>query len=146
MGKKKPKILVASGVNLDLLGTREPSIYGHQTLKDIEDLVRQEFSNKCDLSFFQTNSESEYLQILNNGWDGAVLNPGAWTHSSLALADRIAGLSLPCVEVHLSNLAQREEFRHRSYLAPVAVGSIAGFGGYSYVLGVHALLHKLTLK
>ncbi len=141
--KKKAKILVASGVNLDLLGQREVAIYGRVTLKDIEEILTLKFADLAELTFFQTNVEAEFLLKLDQGWDGAVLNPGAWTHTSVALRDRVAGLSLPCVEVHLSNTAARESFRQISYLAPVAIGSITGFGAWSYVLGVEGVLSYL---
>ncbi len=143
---KLPKILVASGVNLDLLGRREPDIYGHATLADMETLVQTKFASRAQIHFVQTNVESEYLSLLDGGWAGAVLNPGAWTHTSLALADRLTGLQLPFVEVHLSNTAAREAFRHHSYTARLAVGVVQGFGIDSYLLGVDGLLTYLAKR
>ena len=145
--KSKPqpwRILIASGVNLDLLGMREPHLYGSQTLADMEALLQSEFGEIAELNFFQTNAEAEYLAALSQGWDGAVINPGAWTHTSLALADRLAGLKLPFVEVHLSNTAAREAIRHHSYTAPLAAGVVQGFGINSYALGLSGLLCYLS--
>jgi len=139
-----PRILVASGVNLDLLGRREPGIYGRATLADLEVLARSEFAARAELFFAQTNVEAEYLALLDGEWSGAVINPGAWTHTSLALADRLAGLELPFVEVHLSNTAAREAFRHHSYTARLAVGVVQGFGINSYLLGIDGILRYLA--
>jgi 3-dehydroquinate dehydratase-2 len=135
---------VASGVNLDLLGRREPGIYGRATLADLEALARSEFAARAELYFAQTNVEAEYLALLDGEWSGAVINPGAWTHTSLALADRLAGLELPFVEVHLSNTAAREAFRHHSYTARLAVGVVQGFGINSYLLGIDGILRYLA--
>ena len=137
------RILIASGVNLDLLGKREPEHYGHATLPDMEILLRAQasaFKFAVDLTFFQTNDEAKYLDMLTREWDGAVLNPGAWTHTSLALADRLAALNLRFVEVHLSKVTAREPIRQRSFLAPAAIGSVSGFGIDSYRLGLLGLL------
>jgi 3-dehydroquinate dehydratase-2 len=143
-GKDAPRrILIASGVNLDLLGQREPEIYGHATLSDMEALLRREFDHLVDLHFLQSNVESMFLEALSGGWDGAVINPGAWTHTSLALADRLAGVRLPFVEVHLSNTTKREAIRHFSYCAPHALGIVQGFGIRSYLLGLSGLLQFL---
>ncbi len=150
--KKAPRVLVASGVNLDLLGRREPGIYGKETLADIQEMLEGSAAGLAglaglpgvDLEFFQTNDEEAYLKKLDEGFDGAVLNPGAWTHTSLALADRLKALALPYVEVHLSNLAAREDFRKHSYAAPGSVGVVHGFGGDSYRLGLHGLLIRLA--
>lgn len=146
------RILVASGVNLDLLGRREPGIYGKETLEDIQAMLESAVKDlgalagfgSVELEFFQTNDEEAYLKQLDGGYDGAVLNPGAWTHTSLALADRLKALSLPYVEVHLSNLAAREDFRKHSYAAPGSAGVVHGFGGDSYRLGLFGLLIRLA--
>ena len=143
---KRPRILIGSGVNLDLLGRREPDVYGHATLADMETLVRESVADRAALTFMQTNDEAQFLGALDQGWDGAVLNPGAWTHTSLALADRLAGLGLPFVEVHLSNTAAREAFRHHSFGARLAVGVVQGFGIHSYLLGVEGLLAFLKKR
>jgi 3-dehydroquinate dehydratase-2 len=149
---KGPRILVASGVNLDLLGRREPGIYGKETLDEIEAMLRDAAPGLAELAgvptpeleFYQTNDEEAYLKKLDEGFAGAVLNPGAWTHTSLALADRLKALALPYVEVHLSNLAGREDFRKHSYAAPGAAGVVHGFGGDSYRLGLLGLLIRLA--
>lgn len=148
---KTYKILISNGVNLDLLGTREPSVYGHETLDDLEKRLRN-FSKylediyKCsiDLSFFQTNDEASYLDILTQvSWDGCVLNPGAWTHTSLALGDRLKALRITFIEVHLSNIYARESYRHHSYLTPHAAGVISGLGMRSYLSALLALIDFL---
>lgn len=144
---KKLRVLVASGANLDLLGTREPEVYGNITLSQIHDsLVSWAQSKGIELVCRQTNDEGEYLNWLGEGWDGLVLNPGAWTHTSLALADRVAGLAIPCVEVHLSQTAARESFRHVSWIATKAIGSVSGFGALSYRLGLEGLVDRISRR
>jgi 3-dehydroquinate dehydratase-2 len=148
------KILVANGVNLDLLGRREPLIYGTHTLADVEtNLLRlaprmQELFElpSLKLSFFQSNHEGLFLDELDKGWSAAIINAGAWTHTSLALADRLAALSLPFIEVHISNLAKRETFRHRSFTAPYAQGICYGFGVDSYTAALAGLCSLLQRK
>lgn len=139
------KILVLHGPNLDLLGTREPEVYGTLTLDEINARIEAAFRDRdVELRFFQSNSEGALIDAIHearNWADGIVFNPGAYTHTSYALRDAIAAVGLPTVEVHLSNVYAREAFRHRSVIAPVCVGKIAGFGWHSYVLGVEALLH-----
>lgn len=143
----KKRFLIAQGVNLDLLGRREPDIYGTATLATIEAELRRVNSglaqifgqDPADLSFYQSNHEGLFLDKLSEGWDGAIINPGAWTHTSLALADRLAGLKMPFAEVHLSNIAQREAFRQHSYAAPHAIGVCFGFGASSYVCAMTGL-------
>lgn len=144
---KPRQILIAHGVNLDLLGRREPHIYGTLSLADIEAQIRQASPvlaamvgiDAPYLTCFQSNDEAIFLQKLSESWDGAIVNAGAWTHTSLALGDRLAGLELPFVEVHLSNLAKREAFRHHSYSAPSAIGVCYGFGAASYLSGLLGL-------
>ena len=136
-------ILVLNGPNLNLLGTREPEHYGTLTLADIERrLCSEAESLGVTLAFRQTNSEGElvtWVQQAAGEYDGIVLNAAAYTHTSVALRDAIAAVKLPVVEVHLSNVFAREEFRHHSYIAPVCRGSISGFGAMSYVLALRAL-------
>lgn len=145
------KILIAHGVNLDRLGSREPQIYGSSNLAEINDglfkiapLIAQMIGSPAPLlDFFQSNAEHELLNQISSGYDGILINPGAWTHTSLALADRLKGLAVPYVEVHLSNTASRETFRHHSYTAPHAAGVVSGFGAASYQAGLLGLMLKL---
>ena len=144
------KILIANGVNLDLLGKREPDIYGSSTLLDLEAFLQEQRAvllnaglPRFDLSLFQSNDEGAFLSKLSEGWDGAIINAGAWTHTSLALADRLAALSLPFIEVHLSNLSRREPYRHHSYAAPHARGVVFGAGFDSYSMALYGLLRLL---
>ena len=142
------RILVASGVNLDLLGQRENDHYGHATLQDMEEQLRAQIltlGTTIDLTFFQTNDETKYLDILIQGWDGAVLNPGAWTHTSLALADRLAAIKLRFVEVHVSKVMAREKVRQHSFIAPLALGCVSGFGIDSYRIGLLGLLGAIRI-
>ncbi len=133
-----------------MLGLREPGIYGRQTLESINASLGQEASNLgVALSVFQSNSEGalvDCIQATFGHQDGILINPGAYTHTSVAIRDAIAAVGLPTVEVHLSNIHQRETFRHHSYIAAVAVGQICGFGADSYRLGLHALIKHLEIK
>lgn len=141
-------ILVLHGPNLNLLGHREPGIYGRETLESISrSLQDAAVQLGVQLESFQTNHEGALVDAIHGAMgvqDGLLINPGAYTHTSVALRDAIAAVALPTVEVHLSNVYRRESFRHHSYIAPVAVGQISGFGAFSYVLGLHALVHHLT--
>ncbi len=142
------KILVMHGPNLNLLGGREPAVYGTQTLDDVNAAVRQRASDRgVEVGFLQSNREGVLIDRLHaamaDGTDAVVLNAGGFTHTSVALRDAVVACGLPVIEVHLSNTAAREEFRHTSLLAPVAVGTIAGFGIGSYLLGMDAALATL---
>ncbi len=134
---------VLNGPNLNLLGEREPGIYGGHTLSDLEDLCRKwADAHGVSLDFFQSNHEGELidrLQALRKSVSGVVFNPGGYTHTSVALRDCIAAVTVPVVEVHLSNPAAREPFRQTSLIAPVAAGSIAGFGIGGYILALEGL-------
>ncbi len=136
------KVLVLNGPNLNLLGRREPEIYGHTTLADIEGMVRQKAKTlSIEAEFRQSNHEGElvsWIQSARDGFDAVLLNAGAYTHTSVALRDAIAASPVPTIEVHLSNIYAREEFRHKSLIAPVCKGQISGFGAYSYVLALEA--------
>jgi 3-dehydroquinate dehydratase-2 len=150
-GKKGETIGVASGVNLDLLGKRETAIYGSLTLGEIEtclqadlETLQQKQKSKYRLEFFQTNVESEFLAFISRPFAGLIINPGAWTHTSLALADRLRATGVPFIETHLSNVAAREPFRHHSYCAPHAAGVIYGLGLESYRAALYAMVLKLS--
>ena len=142
--KKMKNILIANGVNLDLLGTREPEIYGTQTLADLEKKLRK--NQGCTLEFFQTNSEESFLSKITGPWDAVIINPGAWTHTSLALSDRIKGLPFPFVEVHLSHLFTREAIRQVSLTAGSCIGFICGFGLDGYAAALELLVSHLIKK
>ena len=138
-----PSILVLNGPNLNLLGTREPGVYGSTTLADVEARLRERAGDRADLAFGQSNHEGELVTwIQDAGRDGVsvILNAGAYTHTSVALRDAIAGSGATVIEVHVSNVHAREAFRHRSMIAPVCRGVIAGFGPLSYDLALEALL------
>lgn len=143
-------ILVLHGPNLNLLGKREPDVYGSTTLAAIEQLLVQDVrSLEVRLEFFQSNHEGALVDAIHaamNACQGILINPGAYTHTSVALRDAIAGVDLPTVEVHLSNIHRREAFRQHSYIAPVAIGQICGFGAESYRLGLQALVNYLNQR
>jgi 3-dehydroquinate dehydratase-2 len=136
-------ILVLHGPNLNLLGQREPELYGEMTLSEINQKMKSAGDEMgLEVRAFQANGEGVLIDALHEARDwasGAIFNPGGYTHTSVALRDAIAAVELPVIEVHLSNVYAREEFRHRSLISPVCVGKIAGFGWRSYMLGLQAL-------
>jgi len=138
------KILILNGPNLNMLGVREPDKYGTKTFNEINESIynlAEELNVKVEI--FQSNSEGEIIDKIQQAmgvFDGILINPAAYTHTSIAIRDAIASVNLPCVEVHLSNIHSREEFRHKSYIAPVCIGQICGFMGDSYTLGLKALV------
>lgn len=143
-------ILVLHGPNLNLLGLREPKIYGSTTLVQVNNLLQEESRRlQVELSYLQSNHEGVLLDAIHQARDehqGIIINPGAYTHTSVAIRDALAGVRIPTVEVHLSNIYQREQFRHHSYIAPIAIGQISGFGVNSYILGLQALVNYLELN
>jgi 3-dehydroquinate dehydratase-2 len=143
-------LLVLNGPNLNLLGTRKPEVYGSTTLADVEELCRQEAGKLgLEVVFRQSNHEGQLIDwIHETGAEvkagasiGAVFNPGAFTHTSVALHDAIEGASLPVIECHISNVHRREDFRHHSFISPVARGIVVGFGVHGYVLAINGLYH-----
>lgn len=138
------KIIVIHGPNLNLLGIREKNIYGETSLNDINQMIHEHSEKlKMKTDCFQSNHEGDIVDYLHKAYcekyDGILINPAAYTHTSVAIRDAIAGISIPTVEVHLSNTHARESFRQISYTAPVCLGRIEGFGHYSYLLGLEAL-------
>ncbi|MDE7280540.1 MAG: type II 3-dehydroquinate dehydratase [Ruminiclostridium sp.] len=136
-------ILIINGPNLNLLGKREPGVYGNDSLEEIQrEILEKAKQMNIEVAFFQSNHEGSIIDALHeamDSYDGVVLNAGAYTHYSYAIRDAIAAIKIPVVEIHLSNIHAREEFRHTSVIAPVCVGSIAGFGKKSYILGLRAV-------
>ena len=139
------RVLFLNGPNLNLLGQREPDVYGRMTLSDIEAKVRARAAIlKADVEFRQSNLEGDlvtWIQQANGKFDTIVLNAAAYTHTSVALRDAIAAVGLPTIEIHLSNIHAREEFRHKSLIAPVCRGQISGFGSDSYILALEASIN-----
>lgn len=136
------KFLVISGPNLNLLGKREPDIYGIETMDDIAAKIRdQAEALEVEVDFFQSNHEGEIIDEIHNAlgvYDSIIINPGAYTHYSIAIRDAIKAVDIPTVEIHISNIHVREEFRTKSVIAPVCIGQISGFGSDSYILGLDA--------
>lgn len=143
-------ILVLHGPNLNMLGVREPGVYGHDTLEAVNQRLEDSASREgAALRIVQSNHEGVLVDEIQkgHGWADAILiNPGAYTHTSIAIRDAVSAVGLPAVEVHLSNVHARESFRHHSYIAPVALGQICGFGPNSYLLGLRALIDHLNSK
>ena len=143
--RRKMKILFLNGPNLNLLGQREPEVYGRTTLADIEGKVRERAKKSgAEVEFRQSNQEGElvaWIQQAKGVFEVIVLNAAAYTHTSIALRDAIAAVGVPTIEIHLSNVHAREEFRHKSLIAPVCRGQIVGFGANSYVLAVEAAIN-----
>ena len=135
-----PKVLVLNGPNLNLLGSREPHIYGSTTLADLESLLEQSAPELIDLEFYQSNHEGAMLDrihsLMSDSVNGIVINPGAWTHTSIAIRDALSAIKIPFIEVHISNVYAREAFRHHSYFSDSALAVISGCGldGYKYAL------------
>ena len=143
-----PRILVLHGPNLNLLGTREPEIYGLTTLDDINGMIAERAAEAgIETAFYQSNHEGDLvdaIQQANHKFDFIIFNAAAFTHYSIAIRDAIAAIDVPVIEVHISNIHQREEFRHTSVLAPVAMGQICGLGVESYLAALEAIIYKLN--
>lgn len=142
-------ILLLNGPNLNLLGTREPLVYGHETLADVEAMLKQVGAARgAAVDCFQSNHEGALIDRIHaarlDGTRAIVVNPGGLTHTSVALRDALAGVAIPFVEVHVSNVHAREPFRHRSYLSPIAAGVIVGFGVAGYAMALNAVLDRLA--
>ncbi len=137
------KILVLHGPNLNLLGKREPELYGYLTLEEINNAIKLLAAElMIEVDIVQSNSEGDLIEEIHaaeGSFDGILINPAAYTHTSVAIRDALAAVALPTVEVHLSNIHRREEFRTRSFIAPIALGQISGFGLDSYLLGLRAV-------
>jgi len=142
-------ILVLNGPNLNMLGTREPATYGSETLADIAALCKNTADAlQLEIDFRQTNYEGELIGWIHEArgrYDGILINPGAWTHTSVAIRDALVASECPVIEVHLSNVHKREEFRHHSFVTPIAVGVLAGFGSNGYRLGLTHFAHLLKV-
>lgn len=141
------KILVINGVNMNMLGIREPDKYGSMTLKDLEkELYAYSFELGIDLETYQSNHEGEIVEKIHSAYknaDGIVINPGAYTHTSVAIRDALSAVNIPTVEIHMTNIHGREDFRHKSLIAPVCMAQISGFGFDSYKLGLKGLVNFL---
>lgn len=142
------KILIINGVNMNMLGLRETEKYGTMTLKDLEkELYAFSFELGIDIETFQSNFEGEIVEKIHqtkDNFDGIVINAGAYTHTSVAIRDAISAVNIPAVEIHMTNIYKREEFRQHSYIAPVCIGQISGFGINSYKLGLKAVVDYLN--
>ena len=141
------KILVINGPNLNMLGKRETNVYGDHTLEDLHCYIEESFKETVDFEFFQSNHEGEIIDKLHEAsdiFDGVVINPGAFSHYSYAIYDAIKSININCVEVHISNIHQRqEEFRKKSVTAGACIGQISGFGFYGYILAINALVNSI---
>ena len=142
------KLLIINGVNMNMLGVREPDKYGSMTLKDLEkELFAYSFELGIDIETYQSNFEGEIVEKIHSAvkkFDGIIINAGAYTHTSIAIRDAISAVNIPTAEVHMTNIHAREPFRHESYIAPVSIGQISGFGVESYKLAMSALKNIIS--
>jgi len=144
------KILIINGPNLNMLGKREKGIYGNMTLEEINQLIAKEFeSSNIIIGYFQSNEEGKLIteiQLAEEAYDGVIINPGAYSHYSIAILDAIRAIAIPVIEVHLSNIHSREEYRRKTVTGEGCLGIISGFGYYGYIMAVNALINTLTSK
>lgn len=144
------KVLILNGPNLNMLGKREPEIYGHETLADIEKLCLKESKNlNIEIDFKQSNFEGNLIEIIQKSlgiYDAIIINPAAYTHTSIAILDALKSVNLPTIEVHLSNIFKREDFRKHSFVSLYANGVISGLGSYGYILAIRAIKNILDSK
>ncbi|MBU5482954.1 type II 3-dehydroquinate dehydratase [Clostridium sp. MSJ-11] len=142
------RVLIINGPNLNLLGIREKDIYGNLTLDDINNIIKENTKeNNIYLDFFQSNYEGEIVTVIGesiNKYSGIIINPGAYSHYSIAILDAIRGVNIPVIEVHLSNIYGREEYRRKSITAEGCIGVISGFGYYGYIMAIHALINNIN--
>ncbi|MFM6947749.1 MAG: type II 3-dehydroquinate dehydratase [Aquirufa sp.] len=139
----KKKILILNGPNLNLLGTREPEIYGHQTFEQYLEILQDKFAKELDITYFQSNEEGQLINKLHEvgfSYDGILVNAGAYTHTSIAIADAISAIKTPVIEIHISNVHARESYRSHSYLSAKCKGIIIGFGLRGYELGLNSFI------
>lgn len=139
------KVLILNGPNLNMLGIREPSIYGNMDFNSFYNELKEEYKDKIEIEYFQSNHEGDIIDKLQKAWkdyDGIILNAGGYTHTSVAIRDAIASILVPVIEVHISNISAREEFRHKSLISSVCQGSIIGFGLKGYKLGIKYFLDE----
>lgn len=144
------KIMVLNGPNINFLGIREKDVYGTQTYEEMCSYIKENIRNDIELSIYQSNIEGELINFIQKAYfekyDALIINPGAYTHTSIALYDAIKSVNIPTIEVHLSNIHKREEFRHKSFTAPACIGQICGLGSDGYLLAIEFLYKKLTNK
>ena len=145
------KIMVINGPNLNLLGVREKEIYGAKDFNQVIDYIKEEGKALgLEINCFQSNIEGKIINFIHNAYfekyDGIIINPGAYTHYSIAIYDALKGVEIPTVEVHLSNIHKREEFRHKSVTAPACIGQISGFGEYGYIMAMNSLKNHIKSK
>lgn len=142
------KILIINGPNLNMLGKREKGIYGNYTLEEINQLIAKEFTGTdVNIDFFQSNEEGKLIteiQLSEEAYDGVIINPGAYSHYSIAILDAIRAIAIPVVEVHLSNIHSREDYRRKTVTGEGCLGIVSGFGYYGYIMAVNALINTLV--
>lgn len=144
------KIMVLNGPNINFLGIREKEVYGSQNYEEMCQYIKRNIKKEIELEIYQSNIEGELINLIQKAYfdkfDGIVINPGAYTHTSIALYDAIKSVSIPTIEVHISNVHKREEFRHKSFTAAACVGQICGLGSDGYILAIEFLYKKITNK